>query len=225
MTTAEDTVLFAPSARRQPVAVCVAAGAVVTVGWVLYRHYWAHHVYEHVWRWSWVAERFWALDLVLVLTLAVPYAVVLLVWGRGITRSVAGAACALGAGLFVWGWDRVFQSYVWDGGHTTQTSTRVYVWGSLLGVATLVPLAWGLARRSGKAWPLGIVVGPVVAAILRELELRWSWWSDRVENAGPHHHWQLEALVFVAPFVLAVLACWALEVRDTRPTPDLRTSA
>jgi hypothetical protein len=216
MTTTEDPVLLTPAERRQPVVLCVAVGAVVTLGWVLYRHYWADDLYGRILQWDWLLRHFWAVTLTVALVLCVPYAVALLVWGRGLRRRVAGAAAALGAGLFFWGWDRVFQDYVWDSGPPTQASTRVYLWGSLLVLAALVPLAWGLARRSGTAWLLGIGVGPVVAAVLRELELHWAWWHDRVSRASLHHHGQLEALVFVAPFVSAVLAGWALEVRARR---------
>jgi hypothetical protein len=213
MTTTEDAASFAPSVRRQPVALCLLVGAAVTVGWVLYRHYWTDDVHERIRRWDWFAGRFWAVTLVLALVLCVPYALALLVWGRGLMRGVSGALIALAAGLYVWGQDRVFQDFVWDERSPTQTSLRLYVWTYLLVVAVLVPLAWGVARRSGRGWLLGLLVGPVVAAILRELQLRWSWWHDHVVPTGPGYHWQFEAVAFMAPFVLAALACWALEAR------------
>jgi hypothetical protein len=224
MTTTEDAVFFAPSARRQPVALCALVGVAVTVGWVLYRHYWAHHVYERIWRWPGIDGHLWAYSLVLALTLCVPYAVALLLWGRGLTRSTSGALIAGAAGLYIWGQDRVFQDLVWDEQSASQTSLRLYVWTYLLVVAVLVPLAWGVARRSGRGWLLGLVVGPVVATVLRELQLRWAWWHDHVLATGPGYHWQYEALVFVAPFVLAVLAGWALETRSRRP-PEMGSSA
>jgi|tagenome__1003787_1003787.scaffolds.fasta_scaffold20847088_2 hypothetical protein len=214
MATTEDTVSFAPSVRRQPVALPVAIGALVTVGWVLYRHYWAHHVYERIWQWHWLAGHFWAYSLVLALTLCVPYALALMIWGRGLTRSTSGALIAVATGLYVWGQDRVFQDFVWDEGRASHTSLRLYVWTYLLVVAVLVPLAWGVARRNGRGWLLGLLVGPVVATVLRELQLRWAWWHDHVVSTGPAYHWQFEAAVFVAPFVLAVLAGWALEARE-----------
>jgi hypothetical protein len=225
VTTTEEIVLIAPSGRRQPLALCVAVGAVVTVGWVLYRHYWSADVYQRLVRWDWFNGHFWAVTLLIALVLCVPYALALLVWGRGLRRAVSGATAALGVGIFFWGWDRIFQDYVWDSGPATPTTTRIYLWGSLLGIATLVPLAWGLARRSGRGWLLGIVVGPVVAAILRELQLQWSWWHDRVAADGHNIHWQLQAVAFVAPFVLGALACWAIEVARTRRTPEMGSAA
>jgi hypothetical protein len=130
---------------------------------------------------------------------------------------------AVATGVVFWGIDRMFESYVWDSGTTSVSSVRVFTWSELLVPALLVPLAWGLARRSGRGWLLGVLVGPVVAAVLRELQLRVTWWQDRVAGPGPHYHWQLQAVVFVAPFVLAVLACWAIEARGPR-TPEMGSS-
>src|SRR3954470_19933921 len=113
MRTTEDTISFAPSVRRQPIALCVAVGLVVTVGWVLYRHYWAADVDARILRWDWVARHFWSITLGYALVLCVPYALALLLWGRTIARSVTGALTAVGAGLYLWGWDQVFDKYVW----------------------------------------------------------------------------------------------------------------
>ena len=43
-------------------------------------------------------------------------------------------------------------------------------------------------------------------------------------SPGSDYHWQFEAAVFVAPFVLAALAGWALETRSRR-TPEMGSSA
>jgi hypothetical protein len=206
------------------VALCVAVGLVVTVGWVCYRHWGLDHVDSWAFRSGFVAARWWLVNLVLAMALCVPYALVLLFWGHGLGRALAGAGVALLAGLAFWAIDRVFQNYIWGPGPASTTSLRAYLWAELLVPAILVPLAWGLARRTGYAWWPGLVVGPVVAAVLRELQLRWSWWQSRVARPGHYHHWQLQAVAYVAPFVLAVLACWAIEVRGRR-TPETPKSA
>jgi hypothetical protein len=203
-------------ARRQPTALCVLVGAVVVVGWVLYRHYWFDEVSRRAYDLFHV-DSVAGVSLVIALLLCLPYAVVLLLWGRGFGPAVGGAAVALVAGLAFFGIDRYFQDHVFDpNGHTGREALRAYAWSELLVVALLVPLAWGLARRRGRAWVAGVLVGPVVAAVLRELQMRWSWMSDHVNRSRSDYRWQGEALVYVAPFVLAVLACWALEVRTRR---------
>jgi hypothetical protein len=190
-------------------ALCVVVAAAVVVGWVLYRHYAYPHLLERVVRREVVINRFWLVNLVQALLLCLPYALALLLWGRGLPRGTTAAAVAVATGLFAWGWTQVFADYVWDHGPPSQPSLRIFVWGSLLVVATLVPLAWGLARRRGRAWIGGLLLAPLVAAALRELELRWTWWQHRVSE-----HWELQAVVYVAPFVLAALACWAIEQRS-----------
>lgn len=210
--------------RRQPALLCVLVGAAVVVGWVLYRHYLVNDVSQRIFQWGWLGERLWSIALVFALLLCVPYAVVLLVWGRGLGRAASAAFVALATGFFVWGWDRVFQNYVWHSGTTSETSIRVYDWGTLLITATLIPLAWGLARRRGRAWVFGLAVGPAVAALLRELTVRWAWLADRASGLGSHYHWQVQAAVYVTPYVLAVLACWALDARSRR-TPEMQSSA
>jgi hypothetical protein len=202
-----ETLEAAPTTRRaRPDLVAVLVAVAVVVGWVLYRHYLYPHLLERALRREVIIDRFWLVNLVQAMLLCLPYALALLLWGRGLGRGAGAAAVAVGTGLFMWGWNQVFSRYVWDSLPPSHTSVRVFTWGYLLVVATLVPLAWGVARRRGRAWVGGLLVAPVVAAALRELGLRWDWWQARVDQ-----HWQLQAVVYVAPFVLAALACWALD--------------
>ena len=202
--------------RRQPTALCVLVGAVVVVGWVLYRHYWLQDVADRVARIDAARRHLWLGALVVTLLLCLPYALALLLWGRSLARATAGAVVAMAAGLYLWALGQAFTHYVWDSGRPGQTSIRVYSWAAVLGLAVLVPLAWSLARRTGAAWVSGLLVGPVVAAVIRELQLRSTWWREHVVFDGHAYHWVAEAAQYVAPVVLAVLACWALEVRTRR---------
>jgi hypothetical protein len=219
------TTVAAPASttRRQPVLLCVVVGASVVVGWVLYRHYAFADVLERVLRWDALSHWFWLVNLVEILLLCLPYAVVLLVWAHGLGRGLAAAGVALATGLYLWGLNELFQNVVWKSG-TSATSLRIWDWSNLLGMAVLVPLAWGLARRCGRTWPLGLTVAVVAAVVFRELQLRWDWWRERVTSIGADHHWQLQALVFVAPFVLGAWACWAVEARGRRPS-EIESSA
>jgi hypothetical protein len=221
MTTTRTVGSQAGSTQRQPTVVCVVVGVLVAVGWVLYRHYWVDSASRRIFDLIDVGSRLWVVTLVFALLLSTPYALVLLWWGRGLTRAAIAALIALATGGFLWGWDRVFQHFVFGSGSASHASLQIYAWGSLLVTATLVPLAWGVARRTGAGWVAGLLVGPLVAAVVRELQLHSAWWRERTVGPGDNYRWQLQAVVFLAPFVLAILACWALEARSR---PDMGSS-
>ena len=209
---------------RQSVTLCVLVATAIVVAWVLYRHYVFAHLAGRIVGWAPFGNRFWVVDLVSALLLSLPYAVALLLWGRDLSRAAAGATTALASGLYLWALDQVFANYVWDSRASTATSLRIFTWASLLVVAALVPLAWGLARRSGRDWILGILVGPAVAALLHELVVHSSWWQREVALYQHRWSWVLQAVVYVAPFVLAALACWAIEVRGRASQEVVRST-
>jgi hypothetical protein len=224
MTTTEDTVSVGPAVHRQRVAWCVLVGAVVVVGWVLYRHYVVPHALDRIFRWHTLGRSLWVAELVQDLVVCFPYGLVLVLWGRDLARGVGAAAVTAVTALYLATLDWSFERYVFGlhGEGFTRTSLRVFDWLSLLVVALLVPLAWGVARRAGRSWVVGLIVGPVVAAILHELELRSAWWGQHVVFTI-HYHWQTQAVVYVAPFVLAALACWAIEAASARRTPEMQS--
>lgn len=207
----------ATTTRRQPVALCVLVGAVVTVGWVLYRHYAFQHVTNRVFAWHMLGRWLSLALLVEYVLLLLPFGLALLLWGRDLTRSLRGGAAVLVLTVCIAILEYVFQRYVFGlhGEGFSATSARVFEWTDLLLVALLVPLAWGLARRSGRAWLPGILVGPLVASAVRELQEHWTWWEYHVMFPAYSWAWTLQAVAYVAPFVLAVLACWAIEARTT----------
>ena len=175
------------------------------------------HALGRVFRWHLLGRSLWVAELVQALLLCVPFVLALVLWGRDLARGVGAAAVAVVAAAYVATLNYVFERYVFgQGDGFTRTSLRVFEWLSLLVVALLVPLAWGVARRAGRLWVVGLVVGPVAAALLHELELRSAWWQQRVTPIDPGYHWVYDAAVYVAPFVLAALACWTIEARSRR---------
>ena len=58
-----------------------------------------------------------------------------------------------------------------------------------------------------------------MAAVLREMQLRWAWWDANVAGLQHSWSWVLLAVQYVAPFVLAALACWALDRRPRAENP------
>ena len=189
----------------------------MVAGWVLYRHYVYPHAFERVLGWGALARSLWVVELVSGLMLSVPYAVALVLWGRNAARSLGAGSVAVLAGVYLATVEYVFARYVV--GHHGEalgvTSARVFDWLTLLGPAVLVPLAWGVARRTGVAWLVGLPVGPAVAAVLWELRLHSPWWQQHVVFDQHAYHWVVQAVVYVAPFVAAALACWAVDVRSS----------
>jgi hypothetical protein len=135
-------------------------------------------------------------------------------------RRVSGAGVAVAAGLVVWGVS-VVQSHLI---HTRadlrahHTTASVLSWFVLLAAPTLATLAWGLARRHGRWWLVAVPLAPAL-----------HWWiehTDWVLRFTLHLSFRVGeaygmALV-IAPVLLAVLACWALEQAEHARTPPDR---
>ena len=134
-------------------SILVATG--IVVGWVCYRHYAFPHLERHLLGSGFLAARPWLLNLAISMALCLPYALALLAWGRGRGGRVGGALAALGASSFLWVVDEAFTHVVWNDGAPTDTESRIYTWVVLLGTASLVPWAWGVARRSGRVCTAG----------------------------------------------------------------------
>jgi hypothetical protein len=161
-----------------------------------------------------------SLDAYVFLALVTPYvlfALVLALWGIDARHRVAGATCAVVAGLVEWGLQEVLQHYVFEHDHMTQRILQTYDWTVTLVVPTLVALAWGLARRRGRIWALGIVVAPLLAAVHHQLLFHASWWQSWEFRHGT---WWVLRLEFLAPIVIACVACWLLESATRRTTPS-----
>jgi len=109
----------------------------------------------------------------------------------------------------------------------SQSVLKTYDWAMTLLLPTLVALAWGLARRRGQVWSVGVAVAPLLAAIDHQLmlhSLRWQSWHYE------HADWWVRRLEFLAPAVIACLVCWLLEVATRRTplemqSPEMQSSA
>lgn len=211
------TTLKAPPAtrRRQPLLVCALVAAGVVAGCLLFEHYWVQHAIPEISR-----TMDLPLDVSLFLAVVVPYAVFALVlafWGIDARHRVAGAACAVGAGLAEWGLAELLQRYVFEHDHMTQRILHVYDWTVTLVIPTLLALAWGLARRRGRVWVLGVAVAPLLAALHHELFTHARWWQNWEFR---HGGWWTLRLEFLAPVVAAAAVCWLLDVASRRTTPS-----
>jgi hypothetical protein len=199
---------------RQPLGLCAVVAVGVVVGWLAYDYWVLPRLYSHVLTWAVVDQRWWLVNLTFVLLGYLPFAAALLLWGRTPARRVASALIALGTAGYVWGLYQVFSNYVW-GDNASNASVRVYTWAALLVAPTLCALAWGVARRWGRLWVVGLLVAPVVAVVLRELDLRWAWWHTHL-IAPRGDHQLMNEIVVVLPIVAAALTCWGIDEVELR---------
>ncbi len=199
---------------RQSVGLSAVVAVGIVVGWLAYDYWVLPRLNAHLLAWDVVYERSWLVTLTFVLLGYLPFAAVLLLWGRTPARRLGGALIALATAGYVWGLYQVFRNYVW-GEHASNTSVRVYAWAALLVAPTLCALAWGVARRWGRFWVVGLLVAPAVAELLRELALRWEWWRTHL-IVPPVEHQLMHELVVVAPIVAACLTCWLIDRFELR---------
>ena len=202
--------------RRQPLALCALVACVVVIGAIAYVHWGFFRLDEKIVNRRLVLSRWWLVNLVYALLLFVPYAVVLLLWGRTRTRRVAGAVVALATAGYLWGQYEVFLNYVWPDDGSSSPWESVYFWANTLVLPALIALAWGVARRWGRIWLVGLLVAPALSAAFHELFVHSAWWQTQT------HHWlvaeQVSGLPHIAPAVAAAVVCWLIEAAATRRT-------
>jgi len=212
--------------RDQPLLTCALVALAVVVGLMVFDHWYVFHALPRIGEhWGYPA---WPVRLVLQLVPFALYAAVLAVWGRSPAARVAGACCALATGVLMWALAEGFQRFVVDRGHLGQHSLEVYSWTVTLLQPTLLAACWGLARRRGRVWPLGLPIAPAAAAVLHELDLHVGWWQRHVYPGT--HPWVAGQLVVLTPVVLAAIACWLVEERLAPPPyagpgPEMQSSA
>jgi hypothetical protein len=208
--------------REQPIIVCALVAAGVVVGFLLFEHWWTLHGLPWIGRHGGDSLPF---DVLVLIAVMVPYAllaVVLGLWGIDGRHRLAGAVGAVVAGLVEFGLRVGFQHLVVDHDHLTQNVLRTWDWVLTLTTPTLITIAWGLARRRGGVWWLGVLVTPVLAALRHEAALHWTTWQSWEIR---QHQWWVIQLEFFVPIILGCVACWLLEIATTRrtssePTPD-----
>jgi hypothetical protein len=209
----------------------IAVGAIA--GWLAYEH-WVHpHVSERLLDIEPIRSRWWLFTLLDSVPAYLLYAIVLLLWGRTPRRRVGAALVAVGTVLFEWALYVMAVEWL-KTDSTSDPWVQVYVWTNVLLIPTGIALAWGVARRWGRVWPVGLVAAPVLAAVTRELAIHSTWWRTHLLFADGVSHDLTRRLVFIAPAVIAAVVCWLIDGATTRrttsgpaaePSPEMQSSA
>ncbi|MBT0566651.1 hypothetical protein [Williamsia sp. CHRR-6] len=145
-----------------------------------------------------------------------PYAVAIvavLLLGRTLARRMVAATVLIGAGLLEVGpgWVLVKTRMAFDLGPDT---FRVTIMVTGVAASALAVAAWGIARRRGYLWVIGVVVTVGTAAYARH----------HLIYEVDHYSWGTTAVNWLWPVVVGCLLAWMFEAigRGTGTVPASR---
>jgi hypothetical protein len=225
MTTVEASTPPAAARRSPPLLICALAALAVVVGWLAYLRWVYHHLEDRVVGWRLFGEHYSMINLATIVLGVLPFAIALLLWGRRFVGRIGGALVALAAAGYLWGLQQALSDHI-DTDFPSQAWVTAYQWAYELVLPTLVALAWGVARRRGRIWTVGLIMAPWCASLGRELALHSTWWRHHVVLNRHGYAWLLEPTV-VWPAVAAAVVCWLIDAaagRRTHPNRVVRLS-
>ena len=156
-----------------------------------------------------------------------PLAAVVALHALTLRRAVAAALVALGAGAVMISYVELVDWLFTD--PPVQPSGRLVetLWYAVpMAVAVLASLAWGISRRHGRRWPLGLVVAAAGAALTV-----WTRWPEHVawghstftmgegDNDPIRHFYLVSTVARMLPVVAACVVCWLVDRAELRRTP------
>jgi hypothetical protein len=147
-----------------------------------------------------------------------PLALLAALAGRTGARGILAGGLGLVAGAAGIGY---YELTVWLFTHGHQPSIHVsqgLQYASVMVLATLAALAWGVSRRHGRLWLTGLVVAPAAAALTL-----WSHWTSHLglhqvalsDTNGIRQLYLIDTIATMIPVVLGCLVCWLLELRES----------
>ena len=157
-----------------------------------------------------------------------PLAVVVSLRALSRRRAVAAGLVALGAGAVLIAYNEFLR---WLGTHRSldlsfhQMQALGYV--VVMAIAVLASLAWGLSRRHGRWWPLGLLVAAGGAALTV-----WTNWPEHVgwghaeiafvvgDDNPIRRFYLVHEVARMLPVIAACVVCWLIDSAELRRTPD-----
>lgn len=151
-----------------------------------------------------------------------PLAAVVAVRALSPARGLAAGLAALGGGAVLIAHNE-FLRWVFEGNGVSPSYHERLALGYavLMAASVLAALAWGLSRRHGRTWPLGLVVAAAGAALTL-----WTDWTRRFTSFGPfeadliRRAELVHSVAVMLPIVAACVVCWLLDLAERRrPAP------
>jgi hypothetical protein len=135
-------------------------------------------------------------------------------------RAPAAALVALGAAAAT---IAEVEAIRWIFTHHPDTNHHVYQTIGYVGsmtVATLAALAWGVSRRHGKAWLVGVLVAPAGAALTLwtnwPAHVGWSRFASPTDTIGIRRADLVHYVALVLPVLAACAVCWLIDATELR---------
>jgi hypothetical protein len=155
-----------------------------------------------------------------------PLAIVVAVRALSPARAVAAGLVALGGGAVLIAHNEVIR-WIFERQVINPSFHELQALGyvAIMAVAVLATLAWGLSRRHGRAWLLGLLVAAAGAAL--------TLWTDWPSHVGWGHtefatidgddnpfrrFYVVHAVAQLLPVVAACVVCWLIDVAELRRT-------
>ncbi len=152
-----------------------------------------------------------------------PLAAVVVVRALSRRRALTSGLAALGAGAVMIAYAELIR---WIFAHHSGVSYHLVETlghGALMSAAALATLAWGLSRRRGRGWPIGLLV----AAAGAWLTIRTNWpahvgWSQfsPLDTTGIRRSELIQTISLMLPVIAACVVCWLIDRAELRRTPS-----
>jgi hypothetical protein len=142
-------------------------------------------------------------------------------------RALAAGLVALSAGGVMIAYSELLE---WLGSHPSVDPNyhqlQAIGYAVLMTVAVLAALAWGLSRRHGRWWPIGLLVAAAGAALTI-----WTSWPEHVawghssftsiegDDNPIRRYYLVHTVAQLIPVVAACVTCWLIERAELRRPP------
>ncbi len=145
-----------------------------------------------------------------------PLALVVAVRALSPVRALAAGLAALGGGVVV---IAHYEFLLWVFEHRVVNPSyhqmRALGYATVMAASVLAALAWGLSRRHGRRWPVGLLVAAGGAWLTLWTDwpskLGWSTFVSPLDVTGIRRVELVHALDLMVPIVAACVVCWLID--------------